>query len=153
MIIIEQAIKKDSETILHIQKEAFASEAEIYNDYKIAPLVQTLDELNAEFDSFLYLKAVTAAGEMVGSVRANLRNNVCFIGRLIVSPKHQNQGIGRMLMDAIEGRFPDAAGFELFTGGKSLKNLHLYQKLGYKIVGEKKDGAVTLVVMEKAGYV
>jgi predicted N-acetyltransferase YhbS len=151
VIRIEIADIKDAEAILKVQKEAFVSEAEIYDDYKIAPLIQTLEELNAEFDSFVYLKAVTAIGEIVGAVRGNLRDNVCLIGRLIVSPKHQNQGIGRMLMDAIEGNFPDVAGFELFTGGKSLKNIHLYQKLGYKVIGEKKDGDVTMVVMAKAG--
>ena len=50
----------------------------------------------------------------------------------------------------IEAVFSKADRFELFTGHKSDRNLHLYQKLGYctfrkKIVNEK----LTLVYLEK----
>ncbi len=149
-INIEKAGRKDAESILRVQKESFLQEAEIYDDYQIMPLTQTLDEFNADFDSYFFLKAVLETGELVGSVRAKVESNTCCIGRLAVLPKHQNQGIGKALMNAIESRFPDVARFELFTGDKSLKNICLYEKLGYKKIGEKKDRQITLVVMEKS---
>lgn len=55
-----------------------------------------------------------------------------FIKRLIVNPNHQNQGIGTKLMKSIEDSFKNNKRYELFTGHKSKRNLHLYQKIGYK---------------------
>ncbi|HXY87151.1 MAG TPA: hypothetical protein VEG44_01785 [Candidatus Acidoferrales bacterium] len=42
---IQRATAADAENILHLQQVAFISEAEIYNDFPIAPLSQSLDEL------------------------------------------------------------------------------------------------------------
>ncbi len=47
--MIEMFIKianiSDLEEILKLQKLAYKSEAEIYNDYSIPPLLQTIDEI------------------------------------------------------------------------------------------------------------
>jgi len=40
-------------------------------------------------------------------------------------------GLGHKMMDSIETIYKDCKRFELFTGFKSKKNLHLYYKLGY----------------------
>jgi GNAT superfamily N-acetyltransferase len=116
--------------ILQLQKWAYQSQAALYDDYSLPPLVQTLEEIQAQFRDHVFLKAVED-GVVIGSVRATVKDGVCQIGRLIVHPDRQNQGIGTALMHAIEVRFPDAACFELFTGIKSQKSLHLYDKLGY----------------------
>lgn len=44
-IAIQKADYKDLPIILEIQKTAFLEEAKFYNDYKIAPLTQSLDEI------------------------------------------------------------------------------------------------------------
>ncbi|NJL72790.1 MAG: GNAT family N-acetyltransferase, partial [Candidatus Competibacteraceae bacterium] len=86
----------------------------------------------------------------IGSVRARAEAGTCHIGRLIVHPDRQNQGIGRQLMAAIEARFPEAQRFELFTGDRSGKNLGLYAKLGYREFKREPLGdRVTLVYLEK----
>ena len=70
--------------------------------------------------------------------------------KLIVHPKFQNQGIGTQLLREIENHFNRAKRFELFTGYKSEKNLHLYRKQGFEIFkSEKVNEALTLVFMEK----
>ena len=71
-------------------------------------------------------------GCIVGSVRAYLSEGTCYVGRLIVDPGVQNQGIGTRLMSEIEQAFSHAARFELFTGHLSERNLYLYHKLGYR---------------------
>ena len=148
-MIIEDAVVEDAGEILGLQKLAYQSEARIYDDYTIPPLVQTTEQIEADFRSHVFLKAL-ANGAVVGSVRARMDRGSCLIGRLIVHPDIQNQGIGTRLLKEIEGRFENAERFELFTGHKSERNLHLYRKLGYRIFRrEKVSGRLTLVYMEK----
>jgi ribosomal protein S18 acetylase RimI-like enzyme len=146
---IEDAIVADAEQILELQKLTYISEAEIYTDYNIPPLIQTLEEIIREFDEQLFLKA-TIDNTIIGSVRAYLQNSSCFIGRLIVHPDHQNRGIGTKLMCEIENRFSHADRFELFTGHKSEQNINFYQKLGYNIIGiEQINDNLKFVYLEK----
>lgn len=87
---------------------------------------------------------------IVGSVRAQIKEGTCFIGRLLVHPNFQNQGIGTALMREMEKRFPQAERFELFTGHRSEKNLYLYGKLGYReLRREKVNDRLDLVYLEK----
>jgi SAM-dependent methyltransferase/ribosomal protein S18 acetylase RimI-like enzyme len=149
MMIIEQAKVKDAEEILELQKLAYLSEAEIYDDYTIPPLTQTLEEIRDDFNRQLFLKA-TVDEQIIGSVRAHLEDETCFIGKLIVHPHHQNRGIGTKLMHEIEARFAEAERFGLFTGHRSERNLHLYEKLGYRIFRtEPISDNVKLVYLEK----
>ena len=131
-MIIALAEKEDLGQILELQKLAFRSQAEIHNDYSIPPLIQTLEEIEQDFLSQTYLKAVFDK-KIIGSVRGYEDNNTCYVGRLIIHPAYQNQGYGTKLMNAIENIFDSVKRFELFTGDKSKKNLYLYKKLGYKI--------------------
>jgi GNAT superfamily N-acetyltransferase len=148
-MIVERADVEDVEEILALQKLAYQSEAAIYNDYTIPPLTQTLEEIEADFAKQVFLKVVVD-GRIVGSVRAHVREGTCFVGRLIVHPDFQNRGIGAMLLKGIEEVFYDAERFELFTGGRSEKNLYLYQKQGYEIFrSEELTDKVSLVFLEK----
>jgi phosphoribosylanthranilate isomerase len=145
---IQKVKKKDLEEILALQKLAYQSEAELNNDFNIPPLTQTLEEIRAEFVDVLFLK-VMDGGKIIGSVRAHEKDGTCHIGRLIVHPAFQNRGIGSQLLKAIEGKF-DCKRFELFTSGRSERNLYLYVKLGYREfkrvpLNEK----TTLVFLEK----
>jgi len=139
----------DAPAILELQKLAYQTEAVLYNDWSIPPLTQTLAELRAEFAEMKILKA--CRGElMVGSVRAIQREGVCSIGRLMVHPQYQRQGLGSRLMQTIESMFPEAAKFELFTGSKSEGNIRLYERLGYRSSrNERLSANLLLVFLEK----
>ncbi|WP_198936768.1 hypothetical protein [Domibacillus epiphyticus] len=52
MYPIKQASNQDAEEILALTKLAYMSEAEIYNDYTIHPLTQTLEKKES-FESIL----------------------------------------------------------------------------------------------------
>jgi hypothetical protein len=71
--------------ILELQKRACQSQAELYDDYSLPPLVQTLDEIQEQFHDHMFLKAVED-GVIIGSVRAAVKEGTCHIGRLIVRP-------------------------------------------------------------------
>ena len=75
---ITKAGKSDAAEILILQRIAYQSEAEIYNDYSIQPLTQTLEQAIKEFDEAVILKAV-AEGKIIGSVRAYEKDNTALI--------------------------------------------------------------------------
>ena len=142
---------ENSEQILKLQKLAYKSEAEIYQDYNIPPLTQTVEEIKEEFENQTFFKAVDGKN-LIGSVRAYSDSNSCFIGRLIVYPDSQGKGIGTRLMNAIEAYFSDVRRYELFTGTKSVANIRLYDRLGYKPFKERVlNESISLVFMEKVG--
>ena len=148
-IIIEKASTEDAKEILDLQKIAYVSEAEIIHDVTITPLHQTIDEVLSEFKYQIFLK-VELKGKIIGSVRSYLENDTCYIGKLIVHPEYQNLGIGTKLLIAAENLFPSAERYELFTGQKSEKNLHIYIKNSYRIIrSEVVSENLTLVFLEK----
>ena len=148
-MIIEQVEIEDLREILELQKLAFKSQAEIYGDYSIPPLIQTLEEIKQDFQNQTYFKAIKNE-KIIGSVRGYEDNNTCYIGRLIIHPDYQNKGYGTELMQKIESFFSKLERFEIFTGHKDEKNLYLYQKLGYKRFKiEKINKNLSFVYLEK----
>jgi GNAT superfamily N-acetyltransferase len=152
-LVIGRAVGADAAAILELQKLAYQSEARLYGDWKLPPLVQTLDSLRADIEETVVLKA-TIDGALAGSVRARVIDDVCQIGRLIVRPPLQGRGIGTRLMSAIELEMPrefaQTRRFELFTGDRSEGNMRLYERLGYRRCREQSlSPGVTLVFMEK----
>ncbi|MGZ4383369.1 MAG: GNAT family N-acetyltransferase [Gaiellaceae bacterium] len=150
-VVVEQAQPADAQAILALQRLAYRSEAALYDDWSIPPLTESLDELSRVFADHVVLRA-TVDGRLVGSVRARQRERTCLIGRLIVDPELQGRGIGKQLMCTIEALFPAAERFELFTGDRSERNLHLYDRLGYRaFASEAQTPKVRIVYLEKPG--
>jgi GNAT superfamily N-acetyltransferase len=128
---IEPAQEQDLAEILVLQKLAYEAEAKIYDDWNIAPLTQTLPQLQLELKTKTIIK-VADGQNIIGSVRGYIRERTGFIERLITHPDHQNQGIGTALIEAIEARMTEAKRFCLFTGHLSARNIAFYMKRGYR---------------------
>ncbi len=148
-IEIIHADSEDASEILALQKIAYQKEARLYDDWNIPPLSQSLPEIQKEFETSVFLKAISD-DRIIGSVRALLDSDTCMIGRLIVHPEYQGKGIGSLLITNIEKEFSNAKRFELFTGTKSVDNIRLYQKLGYAEYRQQDlSPKVRIVFMEK----
>ena len=136
MITIKKAEQKDLKEILALQYLVYQSEAKLFGDMDIPPLKQTIEEVCDEYEKGTVLKAVDGAGTIIGSVRAYRENETVYIGKLMVHPSMQNQGLGTKLLLAMEQEYPNQR-YELFTSTKSISNIRLYERLGYKIFKEE----------------
>ena len=146
---IQKAQEIDLRKILDLQCLAYQSEARLLNNPKIPPLKQTISEVKKEFENGVFLKALDGSEAIVGSVRAYSRDGTLYIGKLIVHPDLQGQGIGTSLLKEIEKVCPHKR-YELFTSSKSARNISLYERLGFRIFEEKtvSDG-LTFIYLEK----
>ena len=151
-VTISAATERDAEQILKLQYLCFQREAELYRDYGIEPLTQTLDDFRAELSRCCVLVA-RLGEEVVGSVRGTVDDDgTARIGKLIVHPRLQRHGLGGRLLSAVEDRLAEeweAKRYHLVTGDKSEGNLRLYRKNGYAPVGTERDSEVTLIALQK----
>ena len=139
----------DLHKILDVQKKAFVQEAELYQKCTIAPMTQTIDEIIEECKSKVVLKA-ELEGRIIGSIRAKIEQDSCHINKLVMLPEYQGKGYGKRLLLEIEKYFSKATKFVLETGAKSVNNIALYQKVGYKIIdsGMFHDGVDSVIMVK-----
>ena len=147
--MIKRAEYNDLQEILNLQYLAYQSEAELFGSKDIPPLKQTIDEVIEEFNNGIILKLTDENGTIIGSVRAAEKNGTVYIGKLMVHPDHRCKGYGTKLLSEIESCYPGKR-YELFTSTRSVDNIRLYEKVGYKIFDRKPvDDELVFVYMEK----
>ncbi|MCX4745179.1 GNAT family N-acetyltransferase [Kitasatospora sp. NBC_01287] len=153
-VIISLATEQDTEQILKLQYLGYQTEAELYSDWSIEPLTQTLEELREELAGRHVLVA-RLGDEVVGSVRGWIdEDGVGRISRLVVHPRMQRHGLGGRLLQAVEERLQQddrpVRAFRLFTGHRSLGNLRLYARQGYQQIGVRSVSRdLSFVTLEK----
>ena len=89
-----------------------------------------------------------ASGRLVGAVRGRVdAHGEWDIGRIMVAPDLQGRGLGRALLELVEGLAPrEVTTYVLFTGAGSLDNLRMYRKAGFRVRADRAapPGAVVL---------
>ncbi|MGI5159459.1 GNAT family N-acetyltransferase [Microbispora sp. CA-102843] len=131
VVEIARALPADAGEILTLQRAGYVTEAQLYGDPFIPPLVESLGQVRTVIETAVVLKA-TDGGRLVGAARGQMSGSTCLVGRLVVAPDRQGQGIGSALLAAMHEAVPEAAAFDLFTGHLSEGNLRLYRRLGYR---------------------
>ena len=152
-VTISVATERDAEQIFRLQYLCFQSEAALYGNYRIDPLVQSLDSVREEVGADCVFVA-RLGEEVVGSVRGTPNpDGTASIGKLCVHPRLQGHGIGARLLRAAESALAEERGakrFRLSTGHRSDKGLRLYRRVGYETVGtDKGTDGVPMIVLEK----
>ncbi|SDZ28617.1 Acetyltransferase (GNAT) family protein [Asanoa ishikariensis] len=135
MVEIELAQPEDAGEVLTLQRAAFLTEAQRYDNPHLPMLTETLDEITAVISGpGTLLVGRTARGRLVAVGRGRLdEHGTCHLARLAVAPDLRGRGLGWRILVAIEAAHPKALRFELFTGAESHDNIRLYERNGYKI--------------------
>lgn len=145
---------QDAGELLTLQRAAYVTEAQLYDDPHIAPLVQTLDELSSELaDPAVLALGLYEGARLVASIRLQVdgeRGEVGSIRRLVVAPDRQGHGLGGQVLAALEDRLPETVRtLRLFTGQHSEGNLRLYARHGYREDRREPTGHLVLVHLSK----
>ena len=146
--VITKACFEDLQEILQLQYLAYQSEAALFGSNDIPPLKQTIDEVIEEYHKGVILKLV-ADNKIIGSIRAWETEGTVHVGKLMVHPDYRHCGYGTKLLNEIESYFSQKR-FVLFTSTRSINNLRMYQRMGYKEF-ERKDVTAELefIYLEK----
>ncbi len=144
---VRAATPADAGEIYTLQRACWLQELEANPGVVIPALTETLDDVVAGLATHRTW-VLRRAGRLVGSVRARLTSRGGWdIGRLMVAPDLQGQGLGRLLLEHAEAAAPpDATTYLLFTGARSAANQRMYKKAGYRLRPDLKapPGAVVL---------
>jgi NAD(P)H-dependent FMN reductase/GNAT superfamily N-acetyltransferase len=146
---ITRATAADAAELLVLQRACWVQEAIDNSSLQLPALTESLDDVAAWLADW-QVWLVHRHGRLVAAVRARHDGSIWEIGRLMVAPDLSGRGLGRWLLAYTESAAPDDVGsVGLFTGAKSLRNLALYQRAGYRPTDER-DGAVRLVKQLRA---
>jgi tRNA (guanine37-N1)-methyltransferase len=144
---IALASPSDAAELFTLQLACWVQEQQANPETHIPPLHEDLADVQAWLGEWTTL-VLRSGGRLVGAVRGRLAGEEWDIGRLMVAPDLQGRGIGRVLLDAVEAAAPDeASSYVLFTGALSERNIRIYKKSGYRLLGPAPEapGAVRLV--------
>lgn len=134
----------DAGELLTLQRACWVQEAHDNPGVRIPALHETLGDVE-EWIARGTVLVVRAAGRLVAAVRATQRGEAWDIGRIMVAPDLQGQGLGRRLLELVEAEAPPGVTtYELFTGAGSHRNQRMYKKAGYRLAGELEPGVVRL---------
>ncbi|QWF84708.1 GNAT family N-acetyltransferase [Amycolatopsis sp. CA-230715] len=133
--------------IWHLQRAAYAVEAELIGFDGIPPLRESLAELRSCGESFL---GTHDAEGLVGAVSWLLdANGTLDICRLVVHPRAHCTGVATRLLDALDALVP-ATRATVSTGTANTPALALYRSRGFRPVGTTEIApGVTLSTLER----
>ncbi|MEZ0578862.1 GNAT family N-acetyltransferase [Nocardioides sp. MH1] len=141
-----RAVAADAPELLTLQLACWVQEAFDNPGAHIPALHESLDDVRhwlGTWDTYV----VRRAGRLVAAVRARLEGDAWDIGRVMVAPDLQGQGVGRVLLEHIQAVAPaEATSYVLFTGAGSLRNQRMYKKAGFRLRRDlpAPEGAVIL---------
>jgi len=147
------ATRGDAGELLTLQRACWLQEALALDVLRgIPPLEETLEDVVAgltgrgDWQTWV----VRRAGRLVGSVRGRRHDDVWHVGRLMVAPDLQGQGLGRVLLEHAQAVAPDGVtSFELFTGHASRDNQRMYRKAGFRLRPDIEGPPLTVVLTKR----
>ena len=153
-IEIDKAEFKDLNTILRMQKEAFAELYEKYQDTETSPVTENYENILLRFNQLeTTYYFITANNTKVGVIRiVDHKDGVTRkrISPIFIMPEFRNQGYAQQAIKEAE-RIHGESNWKLDTTLQEKGNCCLYEKLGYHPTGKTKqiNDKMTIVFYEK----
>jgi tRNA (guanine37-N1)-methyltransferase len=146
---VRPAVPADAGEIYTLQRACWLQELQANPGVEIPALRESLDDVRRGLGEWTVMVArEPASGRLVGAVRGRLdEHGEWDIGRIMVAPDLQGRGLGRGLLELVEGLAPQTAStYVLFTGAGSSDNLRMYRKAGFRLRPDRAapPGAVVL---------
>jgi len=99
--------------------------------------------------TLLTLKIQTSNGRIIGSIRGNVTDDSLYIGRLMIDPNFQHNGLGKQLFLDIQSRLPHKRAW-LCTCQQVTTTYNFYLRQGFTPYKSEEVGhGLTWVYMEK----
>lgn len=140
--VVRRAVEEDIPQVQEVSREAFSLYAE---GAGIAEIVGTLKEsyedVKREIENKLVLVALVD-GIIVGCVRVEVyEDNTAYLSRFGVKGAYQNNGIGKILMNAVDNAMKQlgVTNMYLHTASRMLSLVRFYYGRGFYIESTTKD--------------
>ena len=133
-----KATESDIKEIWKMQVEAFKDLLEKYQDYDMSPATESYENvLNKYKQPWTSYYFITRNIEKVGAVRVIDKKDGSRkrIAPIWIMPDFRNQGLAQLAMREVEKLY-DSHHWQLDTILQEEGNIYLYEKLGYKRIGE-----------------
>ncbi len=141
----------EADELLSLQQRGFADIYEKYRDDATSPFNEPIERLTRKIETS-YFYRIVAEGGTVGAIRVVDKGDgsVKRISPLFILPEHRGKGYAQAAILAAEAIHGDT-GWDLGTIAQEERNIHLYEKMGYRATGEHKsiNENMTIVFFEK----
>ena len=132
-VLLDLADEGIARSVLALQREAYAVEAELIAADGIPQLTETLGELQAA--GLDWLGTFDETG-LTGAISWKVLDGTVDIHRLVVAPRAFRRGTATALLDALDARFPGRRTL-VSTGRDNGPARELYRKRGFTVVRER----------------
>ena len=137
---VRVATLADAGEILTLQLACWVTEHHANPGVEIPALHESLEDVRRWLGTWTVIVR-RREGRLIAAARGRVERHgdhagAWDVGRLMVAPDLQGQGLGRDMLARIEALAPaDAAAYVLFTGAGSVDNLRMYKAAGYRLRG------------------
>lgn len=147
------AVLSDAAELCAMQQKAFAALLAKYHDDAANPGAENTDKITERLMrpevSYFFIRQ---GKHKTGALRVTDKGNgVRRLSTMFILPEFQKMGIARKVFPVLETHFPDTLSWELDTIAEEEHLVKLYESVGYRATGERKNIASgqTLVFYEK----
>jgi len=146
MIHFEKAVIEDSEKIAEIKKCAYNDETRRFGPGRDGgPTGYDSVEENRRLINTFPVYKIMLEDKIIGCFWMNKEGEQHYeLEDICIHPEHHNKGYGTKAMELIENQFIDISKWTLGTPHYSVRNQHLYEKMGYKKIAVTEDGFLFL---------
>jgi GNAT superfamily N-acetyltransferase len=139
-MIIRLARIRDAEAISTTLREAFAEFESLYTPAGFSATTPSKEQIEARFGEGPIWVA-EFAGKLVGTIAAVRRGTELYIRSMAVLPTARGQGVGTLLLEAIEtfAAVHQYRRLVLNTTPFLLAAVKLYERHGFRLTGEQSD--------------